>query len=69
MLTLTRKAGQKIRIGEDIEIVSHQSGQPRVVLGGECLRIAQELGIASWHVSISHIETHATASAIGLRNS
>ncbi len=51
----------------DIEIVSRQSGQPIVVLTGECERIARDLGIAQWHVSISHIETHATASAIGLR--
>lgn len=51
----------------DIEIVSRQSGQPIVVLSGECERIARDLGIAQWHVSISHIETHATASAIGLR--
>lgn len=52
----------------DIDIVSHKSGQPRIVLSGECLRIANELGIRAWHVSISHIETHATASAIGLRS-
>ena len=51
----------------DIEIVKEPSGQPRIVLTGECLRIAESLGIARWHVSISHIETHATASAIGLR--
>lgn len=51
----------------DIEIVSHPSGQPRVVLTGECERVADRMGIRSWHVSISHIETHATASAIGLR--
>src|SRR4051812_32642764 len=51
----------------DIDIISHPSGQPRVVLTGECERIAAKLGIRSWHVSISHIETHATASAIGLR--
>ena len=51
----------------DIEIIAHESGQPHVVLSGECLRIARDLGIAHWHVSISHIETHATASAIGLR--
>ena len=25
-----------------------------------------ELGIERWHISISHIETHATASAIGI---
>jgi len=52
----------------DIDIISHSSGQPRVVLSGECERIARQLGIGAWHVSISHIETHATASAIGLRS-
>jgi holo-[acyl-carrier protein] synthase len=51
----------------DIEILRDPSGQPRVLLVGECARIAAELGISRWHVSISHIETHATASAIGLR--
>jgi holo-[acyl-carrier protein] synthase len=51
----------------DIEIVKETSGQPRIVLTGECQRIAEALGIFRWHVSISHIETHATASAIGLR--
>lgn len=51
----------------DIEILPEPSGQPKVRLTGESLRIATELGIAQWHISISHIETHATASAIGLR--
>jgi holo-[acyl-carrier protein] synthase len=51
----------------DIEILPEPSGQPKITLTGECLRIATEQGIAHWHVSISHIETHATASAIGLR--
>jgi holo-[acyl-carrier protein] synthase len=51
----------------DIEVVKEPSGQPQVKLTGECARIARELGIARWHVSISHIETHATASAIGMR--
>ncbi len=51
----------------DVEVVKETSGQPKIVLTGECLRIARELGIRRWHVSISHIETHATASAIGLR--
>jgi holo-[acyl-carrier protein] synthase len=52
----------------DIEIRSEASGQPKVVLTSECLRIATELGITRWHLSISHIETHATASAIGSRD-
>ncbi len=51
----------------DMEILPEPSGQPKLVLTGECLRIATDLGIARWHISISHIETHATASAIGLR--
>src|SRR4051812_41036252 len=51
----------------DIEILPEPSGQPKVQLTGECLRIATALGISRWHVSISHIETHGTASAIGLR--
>jgi len=51
----------------DIEILPEPSGQPRVALTGECARIARELGITRWHVSISHIQTHATASAIGMR--
>jgi holo-[acyl-carrier protein] synthase len=51
----------------DIEILPEPSGQPKVTLSGESLRIATQLGIVHWHVSISHIETHATASAIGLK--
>jgi holo-[acyl-carrier protein] synthase len=51
----------------DIEIRNEASGQPVVVLTGECARIAEKLGIARWLVSISHIETHATASAIGMK--
>jgi holo-[acyl-carrier protein] synthase len=51
----------------DIEVAREPSGQPKIVLTGETLRIATELGIARWHISISHIETHATASAIGLK--
>lgn len=51
----------------DIEVIKHDGGQPGVKLTGETLRVAESLGITRWHLSISHIETHATASAIGLR--
>jgi holo-[acyl-carrier protein] synthase len=51
----------------DIEILPEPSGQPKIKLTGECAQIAKKLGITRWHVSISHIETHATASAIGMR--
>jgi holo-[acyl-carrier protein] synthase len=51
----------------DIEIRPELSGRPRVYLSGECEKVAARLGIDGWHVSISHIQTHATASAIGTR--
>ena len=51
----------------DIEVLKEPSGQPKIALTGESLKIATELGIARWHISISHIETHATASAIGMK--
>src|SRR5215218_5617680 len=51
----------------DVEVVKDPSGQPRIVLTGETARVAAARGITQWHVSISHIETHATASAIGMR--
>lgn len=51
----------------DIEILPSAAGQPMVTLTGETLAIAQRLGITRWLISISHIETHATASAIGER--
>lgn len=48
----------------DIEVVPATGGQPKIKLTGESQRIAIEHGITRWHISISHIETHATASAI-----
>jgi holo-[acyl-carrier protein] synthase len=50
----------------DIEVRNEPSGQPRVVLTGRCRVIADELGLSRVLISISHIETHAIASAIGL---
>ncbi len=50
----------------DAEIVREPSGRPAVVLHGRCAEVAAGLGIDEWWVSISHIETHAVASAIGV---
>lgn len=50
----------------DAEVVRQLSGKPTVVLHGQCARIAHDLGIDQWWVSISHISTHAIASAIGV---
>jgi len=49
----------------DMEIINNQAGKPELTLSGESARIATELGITRWHVTITHTETHAMASAIG----
>jgi holo-[acyl-carrier protein] synthase len=49
----------------DMEVLPNALGQPILTLTGEAAAVADKLGIARWHVSISHIETHATGSAIG----
>jgi len=48
----------------DIIIGNDGNGRPRVELHGRALELSQELGIISWHVSISHCEICAVASAI-----
>lgn len=38
----------------DAEVVTEPSGQPRLVLRGTVEARARELGVRSWHVSLSH---------------
>jgi holo-[acyl-carrier protein] synthase len=52
----------------DVEVRNRPSGQPCVRLSGRCRTIADELGLASVLISISHIGTHAIASAIGAKH-
>ena len=49
----------------DIEVRNEPSGRPMVRLSGRCRIIADELGLGEVVVSISHISSHAIASAIG----
>lgn len=48
----------------EIEIQRLPSGEPSVMLHGECQEIAEELGITQWLLSISHTSSYAAASAI-----
>jgi holo-[acyl-carrier protein] synthase len=50
----------------DIEIQTDPAGRPVVHLTGEAQRRAAAARITQWLLSISHIETHATASAIAV---
>ena len=49
----------------DIEVRNEPSGRPMIRLSGRCREIADGLGMTEVLVSISHIKTHAIASAIG----
>lgn len=51
----------------DIEVRNDVAGRPEIVLQGRCAEIAAAQGLVKVLVSISHIATHAIASAIGLR--
>ncbi|HUU11065.1 MAG TPA: holo-ACP synthase [Phycisphaerae bacterium] len=51
----------------NIEILSAPEGRPYVVLHGGAAAKAESLGIAAWHVSITHSENLAVASAVAER--
>ena len=50
----------------DVEVVRETSGRPLVHLSGQAAAVAGTLGIDQWWLSISHITSHAMASAIGI---
>lgn len=50
---------------KDIEVRNAPSGRPEVFLSGACSQIARDSGLEKILVSISHISTHAIASAVG----
>ncbi|WP_172657325.1 holo-ACP synthase [Myxosarcina sp. GI1] len=50
----------------DLEILRLSTGQPSVILFGQCQAIATRLGIAQWLISISHTTTHAVASVVAI---
>lgn len=49
----------------DIEVSNDPLGRPEVRLSGRCGELADEMGLDRILISITHIETHAVASAIG----
>lgn len=50
----------------DIEVVRHPSGQPQLRITGQAQAVADEMGVRSWHVSLSHTAGHAIASVIAV---
>ena len=49
----------------DIEIVRLPTGRPELYLAGNAGKIAGDLGMTTWFVSLSHTDSAAIASVIG----
>jgi holo-[acyl-carrier protein] synthase len=48
----------------NVEVTSGSAGEPSVVLTGGAAERAQAMGIERIHISISHTDSHAVASAV-----
>ena len=53
----------------DIEVLRDPAGKPSVALHGQAAAVAAAAGIRNWLLSLSHVETHAFASAIATNDS
>ena len=63
MKALGRGWGAKVR-WLDIEVARARSGKPEIVLHDKTAKLAQELGIRRWALSISHTKQHGLAFVI-----
>ena len=50
---------------QDVEILSEVNGRPQVILSGEALKRANEIGLDSIEISLSHSRENAVAVALG----
>jgi len=50
----------------DVEVVRAESGQPSLVLAGKAAALADERGVTTWHLSLSHSGLVAEAIAIAV---
>lgn len=53
----------------EIEIVSDGLGRPELVLHGAAKRLADELGLVEWSISLSHTESYAIGFAVAASKS
>ena len=51
---------------KEIEVLRAESGAPQLVLHGAAERIAKELGLTNWSLSLSHSQSHAVAVAVAI---
>ena len=50
----------------DVEILRAESGAPQLVLHGYAERLATQLGLRIWSVSLSHTRDHAIAMVVAI---
>jgi len=50
----------------DIEIISDNRGKPVLVLHNQAEKLAAELGLHQWSISLSHTDTHAIGFAVAM---
>jgi holo-[acyl-carrier protein] synthase len=48
----------------EIEVVRQDSGAPHLVLHGRAAVLAEERGVTTWHLSLTHTDTAAHAIAV-----
>jgi holo-[acyl-carrier protein] synthase len=63
MKALGRGWGSKVR-WLDIEVARARSGKPEIVLHDKTARLAEQLGIRRWTLSITHTKQHGLAYVI-----
>jgi len=51
---------------QEIEIRRGPARQPRLYLQGAAARLADELGLTTWSLSLSHTQTHAIAFVVAM---
>lgn len=52
---------------KDVEVVRTKNGAPSIALRGRAKTLANEKGVSSWHVSLTHTDTAALAVVLALR--
>lgn len=50
----------------DIEVVCDERGKPELHLHGSAAKLAAQLGLTQWSISLSHTNTHAIGFAVGM---
>jgi len=51
---------------KEIEVLRGEAGEPELKLNGNATRLAQQLGLEQWSISISHTAGQAVAVAVAL---